>query len=155
MSLKAFHIVLISLSSLLALGFGGWSVNAYRATGAAQHLAFALFSFAGAIGLVVYIVWFARRVRTREEQDRERRKNIRPLAIVFVCWLLSARTAEACNVCYGQADGPMIDAARMGVYLLFGLVLSIQAAFIVFFIYLRRRSRAYRASHPQTFQPER
>ncbi len=95
MSLKAFHIVLISLSSLLALGFGGWSVHAYRATGQVGHLAMAVFSFAGAVGLVVYISWFARKIRSREEEDHERRKRIRPLAFLAASWLLSARPAAA------------------------------------------------------------
>lgn len=148
MSLKGFHIVLISLSSLLGLGFGGWSVNAYRATGQVGHLAMAVCSFAGAVGLVIYIIWFARKIRSRDEEDRERRKRIRPLAFVAAAWLLSARPAQACAVCYGQAEGPMIDAARMGVWLLFGLVLAVQVAFVLFFLCLRRRARAYREAHP-------
>ena len=148
MSLKGFHIVLISLSSLLALGFGGWSVKAYRTTDQADHLAMALISFAGAVGLVVYIIWFARKVRSREEEDRERRKHIRPLAFLALCWLLSSRPAEACSVCYGDAEGPMIDAARLGVWLLFGLVFAVQAALVVFFLCLRRRARVYRETHP-------
>ena len=148
MSLKGFHVVLISLSSLLALGFGGWSVQAYRATGQAGHLALAVFSFACAVGLVVYISWFARNVRSREEEDRERRKRIRPLALLAAGWLLSVRPAAACAVCYGEAEGPMIDAARLGVWLLFGLVFAVQVAFVLFFLCLRKRARAYRESHP-------
>ena len=148
MSLKGFHILLISLSSLLAVGFGGWSVRAYRVTGDAGHLAMAAFSFAGAVGLVVYIRWFARKVHSRDAEDRKRRKNIRPLAFLTVCWLLSVRPAAACSVCYGQAEGPMIDAARLGVWLLFGLVFAVQAAFVVFFICLRRRAKAYQETHP-------
>ena len=148
MSLKGFHIVLISLLSLLALGFGGWSVHAYRTTGQVGHLAMAVLSFAGAVGLVAYISWFARKIHTREEEDRERRKRIRPLAFLAAGWLLSVRPAEACAVCYGQAEGPMIDAARLGVWLLFGLVLAVQAALVVFFLCLRRRARAYRETHP-------
>ena len=148
MSLKAFHIVLISLSSLLALGFSGWSVHAYRATGQGGHLAMAVLSFAGAVGLVVYISWFARKIHTREEEDRERRKKIRPLALLAAGWLWGIRPAEACAVCYGQAEGPMIDAARLGVWLLFGLVFAVQLALVLFFLCLRRRARAYREAHP-------
>jgi len=37
----------------------------------------------------------------------------------------------------------MIDAARMGVYLLFGLVMAVQGGFAAFFIYLRKRAREY------------
>ena len=148
MSLKGFHIVLISLSSLLALGFGGWSVHAYRATGQVGHLVMAVLSFAGAVGLVVYISWFARKIHTREEEDRKRRKRIRPLALLAAGWLLSVRPAGACAVCYGQAEGPMVDAARLGVWLLFGLVFAVQLALVLFFLCLRRRARAYRETHP-------
>ena len=155
MSLKSFHIVLISLSSLLALVFGGWSVRGYLATGAESHLAFAVGSFIGAIGLAVYIVWFARRIRSREEQDRERRKLIRPLALIAVVWLLSTDPANACAVCYGKAEGPMIEAARLGVWVLFGLVLAMQVAFALFFLYLRKRARAYRDAHPDASWVER
>jgi hypothetical protein len=42
----------------------------------------------------------------------------------------------------------MIDAARLGVWLLFGLVLVLQAAFVAFFLCLRRRALRYQAKHP-------
>jgi len=133
-SLKGFHILLISLSSLLALMFGGWSVRAWRETGEGSHLGFAAFSFLAAIGLVIYIVWFAR-------------KNIQPLVIGSLIWLVSVRPADACNVCYGDASGPMIDGARLGVYLLFGLVLAVQVAFALFFFHLRKQAKLYHAGH--------
>lgn len=148
MSLKTVHIVLISLSSLLAVGFGAWSAGQWSAGHGAAFLATSLCSFAAAGGLVVYVVWFARKVRSREEDDRRRRKMIRPLAVAACVWLVASRDAGACAVCYGGADGPMIDAARMGVWLLFGLVLALQAAFLAFFLCLWRRARRYRAKHP-------
>jgi hypothetical protein len=37
----------------------------------------------------------------------------------------------------------LIDAARLGVWLLFGLVLSLQLAFVVFFFYLRKRAKNF------------
>jgi len=132
-SLKAFHIVLISLSSLLSLGFGAWSARAWRVSDDGVYLALAIVSFLLAAGLAIYIVWFA--------------KKVRPLAVLSMIpltWLIGARPAEACSVCYGQAEGPMIDAARLGVYLLFGLVLSIQFAFVMFFFYLHKRAKIHR-----------
>jgi len=69
-SLKGFHVLLITLSSLLLAVFGGWSLRAYATTGDGGQLATAVFSFALAGGLAVYIVWFARKVRTRKEQER-------------------------------------------------------------------------------------
>jgi cell division protein FtsW (lipid II flippase) len=142
-SLKGFHVLLISLSALLTLLFAGWSLHAWRATGRGAHLGFALASVAIAVALTVYVVWFARTVRSREEQDRERRRNIRPLALAVAAgaWLAGTRPAAACSVCYGEATGPMIDAARLGVWLLFGLVLAVQLAFVLFFLNLRKRAR--------------
>ena len=141
MSLKGFHVLLISLSSLLVLLFGGWSLRAYVETNATGQLITALACFVLAAALLVYIVWFARNIRTREADERRRRKTIRTLAVPAALWLLGSRGAAACSVCYGEAEGPMIDAARLGVYLLFGLVLAIQMAFVLFFLYLRRRAR--------------
>ena len=147
MSLKGFHIVLISLSSLVGLLFGGWSMRAFVEGGKTLDLVLAIASFAVAAVLVVYIVWFARKVRTRDEEDRERRKVIRPLALMAAAWILSTRAADACIVCYGGAEGPLIEGARMGVFMLFGLVLAVQIAFALFFLCLRSRARRYREAH--------
>lgn len=145
MSLKGFHVLLISLSSLLVLGFGGWSLRAWREQGRTADLLTGLFCMVLAAGLVVYVVWFARRIRSRAEEERRRRNLIRPLAVPVTVLVLSTRVASACAVCYGDAEGPMIDAARLGVYLLFGLVLCIQLAFVAFFLVLRKRAREAQA----------
>jgi hypothetical protein len=148
-SLKSFHILLISLSSLLGLVFGGWSVAAWRATGDVSHLLFAVGSFAGAAGLVAYVIWFARKIRSREEEDRERRRNIHPLALGALVWMISSRPAAACAVCYGEAQGPMIEGARTGVWALLGMVLAVQLCFAMFFLNLRRRSKRSSAGKPR------
>ena len=143
MSLKGFHILLISLSSLLAFVFGGWSARAYTVGGETFHLVSAVVSLLAGIGLIFYVIWFARKVRSREEEDRRRRKLIHPLVTVpILVWLLTPSPASACTVCYGEAEGPMIDAARLGVWLLFGLVLAVQFSFVLFFVYLNRRAKA-------------
>ncbi len=46
MSLKAFHIVFVIFSTLLALGVGGWCI-----------------SFACALALVIYGIWFYRKMK--------------------------------------------------------------------------------------------
>jgi hypothetical protein len=58
----------------------------------------------------------------------------------LAAWAGSPGVAMACSTCYGQAEGPMIDAARVGTFLLLGVVLSLQVAFAAFFLYLRRRA---------------
>jgi hypothetical protein len=62
------------------------------------------------------------------------------LLAVMAVWLSSPAQALACSTCYGQADGPMIDAANLGTFLLLGVVLFVQIAFAAFFLYLRRQA---------------
>lgn len=54
MSLKAFHIVFVSASILLALMFGVWSVMSYFEGGPVRDLIFGIGSLAVAVGLVFY-----------------------------------------------------------------------------------------------------
>jgi hypothetical protein len=60
--------------------------------------------------------------------------------LVLPIALAGGREALACASCYGLADGPLIDAARLGVFLLLGVVLAVQGGFLAFFLYLRRRA---------------
>ena len=60
-------------------------------------------------------------------------------AALFV--LAGAGPTLACPVCFGDAEGPMIDAARLGTFLLLGVTLLIQGGFVAFFLYLRKQAR--------------
>jgi hypothetical protein len=63
MSLKGFHIVFIIFSTLLALGIGGWCVWVDLVEGAPIYLGGAICSFVFAVALVVYGVWFYRKMK--------------------------------------------------------------------------------------------
>ena len=63
MSLKAFHIVFVIFSTLLALGVGAWCVWVNLVEGAPVYLAGAIASFAWPSRLVVYGVWFYRKMK--------------------------------------------------------------------------------------------
>ncbi len=63
MSLKGFHIVFIIFSTLLALGIGAWCVWGDLVEGAPIYLAGAICSFVIAVALVVYGVWFYRKMK--------------------------------------------------------------------------------------------
>jgi hypothetical protein len=63
MSLKGFHIVFIIFSTLLALGIGAWCVWVDLVEGAPIYLAGAVCSFVVALALVVYGVWFYRKMK--------------------------------------------------------------------------------------------
>jgi hypothetical protein len=54
MSLKAFHIVFIVFSILLAFGFGIWSIAQYAGAGRASDLVFGVVSLAAGVGLIFY-----------------------------------------------------------------------------------------------------
>ena len=66
------------------------------------------------------------------------RRALLPLATALVC--AAARDSWACPSCFGQADGPMADATRVGMWLLLGVTVSLQGGFAAFFLYLRRRA---------------
>ncbi len=140
MNLKVIHIVFVGSAVLLALFFGGWCL----AQGGGYAVG-AFLSFAVAGVLVWYGFWFWRKVTTPEEEWNRRRKLFRTVPVVVGLWLFgSEQTAWACSVCYGAAEGSMIDAARAGVWFLLGAVFLMQGAFVLFFLYLRRRARRYR-----------
>ena len=63
MSLKAFHIVFIIFSTLLALGTGVWCLWVNLVVGAPIYVAGAAASFVVAIVLMVYGVWFYRKMK--------------------------------------------------------------------------------------------
>jgi hypothetical protein len=63
MSLKGFHIVFVVFSTLLALGIGGWCVWVDLVAGAPVYLAGAIASFACAAALVIYGIWFYRKMK--------------------------------------------------------------------------------------------
>ena len=63
MSLRGIHIVFIVFSTLLALGAGGWCIWVDLVEGAPVFLAGAVCSFVAAIVLIVYGVWFYRKMK--------------------------------------------------------------------------------------------
>ena len=75
------------------------------------------------------------------------------LLTVVAMWLSSPAPTLACSSCYGQADGPMIDAAQLGTWLLLGVVLSVQVAFGAFFLYLRRQAARHGRSTSEAAAP--
>jgi len=55
---------------------------------------------------------------------------------------MSSEFFAACAVCFGAADGPMLDAARVGVLVMAGVTCVMLAAFGVFFARIARRTPA-------------
>jgi hypothetical protein len=63
MSLKAFHIVFITFSTILALGVAAWCVWVNLTLGAPAYLTGAIASFLCAVALMIYGVWFYRKMK--------------------------------------------------------------------------------------------
>lgn len=63
MSLKAFHIVFIVASILLAFGFAAWSFVSYFHNGPLLHLWLAIGALLSGIVLVCYSKYFLRKLK--------------------------------------------------------------------------------------------
>lgn len=63
MSLKTFHIVFVTVSTMLALGFGIWACREYRVSGDGTTLLAGVGSLLVAVALVVYGFWFLRKLK--------------------------------------------------------------------------------------------
>jgi nitrate reductase gamma subunit len=63
MSLRAFHIVFIFLSMLLSFGFATWSYGNYQVQKDTTDLVLAVISGIAGLGLIVYGVYFLRKMR--------------------------------------------------------------------------------------------
>lgn len=63
MSLKAFHIIFVMFSVLLAVGFGIWAVRRYQVHQELIALVAGVASLVGAVVLIVYGRWFLRKLK--------------------------------------------------------------------------------------------
>ncbi len=63
MSLKAVHFIFIFFSTLVALALGVWCVWVNLVEGSSIYLGGAIASFAAAVLLVVYGIWFYRKMK--------------------------------------------------------------------------------------------
>ena len=63
MSLKAFHVVFITASILLAFGFGAWSYFDYKDQGKTVDLIYAIGSTLAGIALVIYFKIVLRKLK--------------------------------------------------------------------------------------------
>lgn len=145
MNLKTFHIVFVTMSSLMSFVFGGWCWRYAEANASAGIRSLGVASVGAGVALIAYGFWFWKKINPGPSNRASGSGKGGAIALVLLVWFLGQPVAEACNTCYGEAEGPLIDAARAGVWVLFGLVGAIQAAFIGFFVYLWRRSNG--ASH--------
>lgn len=63
MSLKTFHIIFVTISTLFAFLFGGWMMKSYEASKQTADLVLGLCSFAGGVALLVYGRYFLKKLK--------------------------------------------------------------------------------------------
>ena len=135
MSLKWFHIVFISLSMVLSLGFGLWALFN-------QQAALGVVSLGGSAALCVYGNYFLGKAR------RDRRMKRVGVVSATVALLAFASPALACPVCFGNPDSAQMKGVQAGILALLLVTVSVLAAIAgFFFVYLRRRIRIFEASN--------
>lgn len=69
------------------------------------------------------------------------RRAARVVSGLVASLLIGASTAQACPVCFGAEDSTLVDGTKAGVWVMLAITVAIQAAFVGFFLYLRRRAK--------------
>ena len=67
--------------------------------------------------------------------------TVRVLILAAVMLIGGSSSAFACPVCFGAEESHMIDATKFGIFVLLGITLVVQGAFVGFFVYLRNRAK--------------
>ncbi len=63
MSLKTFHIVFITVSTILCVGVGIWAISGYRSRGDVASLVVGVVALVAAVALVWYGLWFLKKLK--------------------------------------------------------------------------------------------
>lgn len=117
MSLRAFHLFFIIVSSLLCAFLILWGVYDFKISGGARGLSL---SGVGAVGLFLltrYFRWFRQKVL-----------RIWPMVVSTLFGSLlwgRASWVEACAVCYKDPSSPLTKGAFTGVSVLLGVIVTV------------------------------
>jgi len=63
------------------------------------------------------------------------------LATLMFVVMVGGTSVLACPVCFGAAETPLIDGAKLGVLVMLAITFAVQGAFVGFFFYLRKRAK--------------
>lgn len=140
MSLKAFHIVFITLSSLLSMGLGLWGLNGYLTTGERDPLLLGIAGFLALLLLIPYFRWFRRKMKKLD--------STLVGALILLSTFFSGHPALACAVCYGDPNSSLIRSMKMGMLSLAGLIYLLLGAMIVVAVSWIKRSKRLRGISP-------
>ncbi len=136
MSLKAFHLIFVTLLTSLSFGCAAWAFSGEGSV---------LWGMAGVVTGVLVIVL---RDLFFEETETHQLSVKSFLKILFALVALAPAKTFACAVCYGDGDidSPMADGMNWGIFTLLAVIGTVLGAFLTFLIYVIRKSEALNAA---------
>jgi len=115
MSLRAFHLFFILVSSALCAFLVIWGIYDFRLSGGALGPSLGAVGVAGLVLLTRYFRWFRQKVL-----------KIWPLAVPALGMVLGSESvAQACAVCVGDPNSPLTKGALTGVAVLLSIVVVV------------------------------
>lgn len=82
------------------------------------------------------------------------RSSVSIRGLIAIAILCAPQALFACATCYGQSDAPLAQGMNLGIVTLLGIITSVLAGIVVFFVHVGRRS-SWQHSAPQSgSQPE-
>jgi hypothetical protein len=67
--------------------------------------------------------------------------RFRQLFLTGAAVIVGGSTVLACPMCFGAEETTLVNGTRLGVLVMLGVLFAVQAAFVAFFLYLRRRAK--------------
>lgn len=81
-------------------------------------------------------------------------KIVFKLSLVVLLALLMPTRIFACTACYnGDASSPLTDGMNWGIFTLLGVVITVLASILIFFVHIIRKSEAMAAQAEKCPQP--
>lgn len=62
-------------------------------------------------------------------------------AVAALVLLGGGERVFACPMCFGAEETSMIDATKLGILVMLGIVLAVQGGFVAFFLHLRKHAK--------------
>jgi hypothetical protein len=65
----------------------------------------------------------------------------RLIATAAIVLIGGSASVLACPMCFGAEETSLVDGTKLGILVMLAIILAVQAAFVAFFLYLRRQAR--------------
>jgi hypothetical protein len=66
---------------------------------------------------------------------------VRAISTAAVMVIVGSSSVLACPMCFKAEETSMVDGTKLGVLVMLAITLAVQAGFVGFFLYLRRRAK--------------